>query len=59
MNICVACMVSFCLVTMTLLSEMIVPYGYTDEDASTFGFWVNLIGIFGGVIAAYFIGKTG
>jgi hypothetical protein len=54
-----AFMVCYCLTVLTLLSEMIVPYGYSDEDASTFGFWINLIGILGGVISAHVIGKTG
>ena len=54
-----ACMVCFCLVVLTLLSEMIVPYGYSDNDASTFGFWINFLSILGGVISAHIIGKTG
>ena len=44
---------------MTLISEILVPWGYTDHDASSFGFWVNIIGIAGGIVAAMIISKTG
>ena len=59
MNMCMAFMMCFYFTVLTLLSEMIVPYGYSDDDASKFGFWINLIGIVGGVISAHVIGKTG
>ena len=52
-------MATFNLTLTTVLSEIIVPYGYTDNDASVFGFWVNIVGNFGGVLSSAIIAKTG
>jgi hypothetical protein len=52
-------MASVSLTVQTLMSELVVPYGYTDNDAGVFGFWVNLIGNLGGIFASIVIGKTG
>ena len=52
-------MVSYNLVAKAFLSEMIVPYGYTDQDSSDFGFWSNITAIFAGLLSSYFIAKTG
>ena len=46
-------------ILMTHLEEMLVAYGYTDSDVSTFGFTVGLLGILGGIISAFIIRKTG
>jgi len=58
MTLSISCMVSEIFIILTLMSEILVPYGYTDHDASSFGFWGNLIGIVGGVAAAAVITKT-
>tara|TARA_B110000285_G_C15058220_1_gene580828 strand:- start:298 stop:714 length:417 start_codon:yes stop_codon:yes gene_type:complete len=51
-------MVSEIFIILTLMSEILVPYGYTDHEASSMGFWGNLIGIVGGICAAAYISKT-
>jgi hypothetical protein len=52
-------MASYNLTILTVLSEILVPYGYTDKDAAVFGFWLNIIGNLGGIIASIIISKTG
>lgn len=32
-----------------MIEYIILPYGFTSRDASTFGFWNNLVGIAGGI----------
>ena len=59
MTLSMSFMVSYILTMLTMLSEIIVPFGYTDDDASAFGFWITLIGNLGGVTAAFIIGRTG
>lgn len=34
MTLSVSCMVSVCFVILTLMSELLVPHGYTDHEAS-------------------------
>jgi len=58
MTLSVSCMVSVCFIILTLMSEILVPLGYTDHEASTMGFWGNLVGIAGGIVAAWVITKT-
>jgi len=58
MCLSISCMVSEIFMILTLMSEVLVPFGYTDHDVSTFGFWGNLIGIVGGIVAAIIITKT-
>jgi len=59
MLLSISFMASFNLTLLTVLSEIIVPFGYTDNDAAVFGFWINLIGNLGGVLSSLIIGKTG
>jgi MFS family permease len=59
MMLSVAFLCSFNLTLLTLISEIITPYGYTDNDAAVFGFWINFIGNFGGLLASLIIDKTG
>jgi len=58
MTLSISCMVSEIFIILTLMSEILVPHGYTDHDASVFGFWGNLMGIVGGILAAAIITKT-
>jgi cyanate permease len=58
MTLSVSCMVSVCFIILTLMSEILVPWGYTDHEASSMGFWGNLIGVAGGITAAIVITKT-
>jgi hypothetical protein len=41
----------------TLLEQLILPYGFTSEDASVFGMIYNLMGIFGGVVVSIYLSK--
>ena len=59
MVLSVCFMASVNLTILTVLSEVIVPFGYSDSDAAVFGFWINLLGNFGGVASSIIIGKTG
>lgn len=58
MNLSISCLVSMVFIILTLMSEILVPYGYTDHNISMFGFWGNLAGLAGGCLAAYIITKT-
>ena len=42
---------------LTVLEIIMLPYGYTSNDASYFGFSNNIIGIFGGVTASLILRK--
>ena len=59
MLVCVSCMVSMDFIVMGLIQETIKPWGYSDDNASTFGFWMNICGVPAGFIAAGIITKTG
>jgi hypothetical protein len=54
----VALVVIYNAILLTHLEEMLVTYGYTDSDVSTFGFTVGLFGILGGIISVFIIRKT-
>lgn len=41
----------------TLLEQLILPYGFTSEDASVFGMAYNLMGIFGGIAVSIYLSK--
>ena len=58
MTLSVSCMVSVCFMVLTLMSEMLIPHGYTDHEASSMGFWGNIVGIAGGIFCAWVITKT-
>lgn len=58
MTLSVSCMVSVCFIILTLMSELLVPHGYTDHEASQMGFWGNLVGVAGGIVCAFVITKT-
>ena len=59
MTIAISCMVSVLFCIMGLIAETLVPWGYTDRDAATFGFTMNIVGVPAGFLAAGIITKTG
>ena len=54
----ISAVITMYLILFTLMSEVLLPWGYTDADASNYGFWGNVVGIAGGVVAAIIISKT-
>ena len=41
----------------TLLEQLILPYGFTSEDASVFGMLYNLFGIVGGIFVSAYLSR--
>jgi len=41
----------------TLLEQLILPYGFTSEDASVFGMIYNLLGIVGGICVSIYLSR--
>lgn len=42
----------------TLLEQLILPYGFTSEDASVFGMIYNFTGIIGGIAVSIYLSKS-
>jgi len=43
---------------MTVIEEILSPFGYTSNDVSTFGFLYSIFGMFGGMAVSAILSKT-